>query len=88
MPDDTPLHALILTTLLPADLEALCVALRAFATVAGGDAVHVALLTEPLDVATLQGWLAAEGHPLQAPVVVAEGASAYTPTRRARPPTA
>lgn len=64
MPDDTPLHALILTTLRPAELPALCTFLRALAKVAGGASVHVALLGEPLDIGTLHDWLTADGRPL------------------------
>ena len=87
MIDDTPLHALILTTLLPADLEALCLSLRAFATVAGGTSVHVALLVEPLDVATLQAWLAADGRVVHKTEVI-DDTPRVPPKRRYWPPLA
>lgn len=71
MPDE-PLHALILMTLLPADLEALCVSLRALAIETPATPLHVAVLAEPLTVATLHTWLVADGRDLQHALVVPE----------------
>jgi hypothetical protein len=80
MPDPLPIQVLVLATVDASGLTQLC---RLLGTLPprGAEAHHIAILAEPLSQATLAGWLAADGRPLQALIPLGD-----MPSPRPSPP--